>query len=125
MNVPSICKEYNDNEVSAKNKWQNKYVLVTGKIERISNSFLPSEVTDDLLQNNKETTLLLDLGTKNGKKLVQNSVIATMKSSEFDKVSNLKTKQTVTLKGKVVDIDLINMSSINGCSVQLSDSVIK
>ena len=125
MNIPSICKEYNDNEVSAKNKWQNKYVLVTGKIERISSSFLPSKVTDDLLQNNKETTLLLDLGTKNGKKLVQNSVIATMKSSEFDKVSNLKTKQTVTLKGKVVDIDLINMSSINGCSVQLSDSVIK
>lgn len=100
VDIHTMLQELNNNAASAKDKYKDKYITVSGKLSNIDSDLQYIDVEDP----NDTTYSLVDLQCY----IYSNAV--------REKVKGLSKDQTVTIKGKVTDV-----GEVLGYSITLED----
>ena len=88
VSASTLYKEFEDNEIAANSKWQNTFVIVTGKIDSIKSEL-------GTLDSHRAYIMLDGSGTFRGVQCV-------FENWNKQKFSSLKAGQKVTIEGKVL-----------------------
>ncbi|HAE77168.1 hypothetical protein JC794_13700 [Morganella morganii] len=106
-----VCKDFDDNDISAKQKWRGKWVIFEGKVNTITS--LEEVVRYDLYKPTPPKVVAIKFNNKDGASY-------TLKPSEEKNVLNIKKGQTAKIKGEITDI-----TDALGCLILLDNGTIQ